>query len=434
MPALCLGLTLACLGWWQPRVTIGQQGVGDVPYGIAPLLPDHSPWEIGGRWWVHTNYAAFDGRRPGHAAQQNLLDLFATVDLEKWIGCEGGRWAVLFQNHAGINGHSLAGDEQFFDQVDASPNPQRSQISELWYEQKLFDDRVRLKIGKVDANNEFAFVESGSDFAHGAFGNAPTIFLLPTYPDPACGVNLFVYPTESTYVGAAMYDGSAAYGYQPGRAGPARLLSGNAPLFWIGEAGVRYELPGGRNGRFCAGYWYSSATFDEVDELREESIDVDGVTTEVLFGRLQSIRGVDGLYLTCEQTLWREYPDDVDDRQGIRAFYQFGNSDPRVTIFQFYNGAGLTWTGMPDGRDHDVIGLGVACSDLSSDPQATNFRRGRIRHSDMRSSETAINSFYLWKHSRNLSVSPQSTYIIPAAQSARYGSPLMLTLRVILTF
>lgn len=414
----------------------GQQGEGDAPFGIGPVLQGRrdSPLEIGGQWWIHENYAAFDGRRPGHAAEQNLLNLFATIDMEKLVGLEGGRWSCLFQNHGGTNGHTLAGDEQFFDQLDASPHSQRSQISELWCEQKLFDERVRVKIGKVDANNEFAFVENGADFLHGAFGNSPTIFLLPTYPDPACGANLFLYPTKETYFGVAMYDGSAANGNLPGLAGPSRLLSGNSPLFWIGEAGFRYRLSRGRDGRLCVGYWYSTATFEEVNQLREESFDINGHLVERTFGRLQSIHGVDGLYLTWEQTLWRENPDDEDDRQGIRAFYQFGNSDPRITIFQFYNGAGLTRTGFLAGRDEDAIGLGVACSDLSSDPQATNFRRGRIRHSDMRGSETAINGYYLWKHSPNFSVSPQATYIIPAAQSASYGSPLMLTLRVILTF
>ena len=46
------------------------------------------------------------------------------------------------------------------------------------------------------------------------------------------------------------------------------------------------------------------------------------------------------------------------------------------------------------------------------------FRRGRIRHSDMRGSETAIQSYYLWKRSHNFSLAPHLTYIVPAAQSA----------------
>lgn len=410
------------------------QGSPDPPPGLNTILPHHPALQIGGQWWVHTNYAAFDGRRPGHAGEQNFLDLFAILDMDKLIGCEGGRWSAVYQNHAGTNGHTLAGDEQFFDQIDASPNPQRSQLSALWYEQKLLDDRVRIKIGKVDANNEFAMVNNAMDFLHGAFGNAPTIFLLPTYPDPACGVNLFLNPTKSTHIGLAMYDGSAAYGHSPGRAGPGRLLSGKAPLFWIGEAGYTYELAGGRDGRFVVGGWWSTATFEEVDELRQETVDVLGNPIIVNFGRAQPIHGVGGSYVVWEQTLWRENPDDPDDLQGIRAFYQFGNSNPHVTIFQFYNGAGFTWSGFADGRDEDSIGFGVACSDLSSDPQAVNFRRGRIRNSDMRGSETALNSYYMWKHSPNLTISPNTTYIIPAAQSAKYGSPLMLTLRILLSF
>ncbi len=39
-----------------------------------------------------------------------------------------------------------------FDKLSFSPY---LQFFELWYQQKLFDGRLRIKLGKVDANTEF---------------------------------------------------------------------------------------------------------------------------------------------------------------------------------------------------------------------------------------------------------------------------------------
>ncbi len=42
-----------------------------------------------------------------------------------------------------------------FDKLNFSPY---LQVFELWYQQKLFDGRLRIKLGKVDANTEFSVI------------------------------------------------------------------------------------------------------------------------------------------------------------------------------------------------------------------------------------------------------------------------------------
>ena len=122
---------------------------------------------------------------------RGLVDLGLTFDLSSVLSLEGGRFHVGYQAHVGRNASGAAGALQAFSTIDSND---RSQVAECWYEQWLFARSLRFKLGRVDANSEFAFVESGAAFLNSALSTRLTLFLLPTYPDPASSVNLFVYP------------------------------------------------------------------------------------------------------------------------------------------------------------------------------------------------------------------------------------------------
>ena len=157
----------------------------------------------------------------------------------------------------GRNASRDIGDIQAFSNIDAGD---RSQVGELWYEQWLFEKRLRFKIGRLDANNEFAFVEHGAEFLHSSMGPSPTIFVLPTYPDPASSVNLFVYPTEGLSLGFGVYDGAASRGVTTGVHGPHTLRGGD--LFFIGGLDSQWTLgPQQLPGRLGLGGWEAYRDF-----------------------------------------------------------------------------------------------------------------------------------------------------------------------------
>lgn len=105
----------------------------------------------------------------------------------------------------GRNGSDDAGDFQGFSNIDADRD--FFQASEYWWKQRLFGDKLRIKVGKAAANSEFAFVASAGDFINLSAGFSPTIFLLPSYPEPALGVNAFVYPTDWFYLARIIHEG-----------------------------------------------------------------------------------------------------------------------------------------------------------------------------------------------------------------------------------
>ena len=79
------------------------------------------------------------GASPGGTAFRDLFQLNLTLDAGKLVGLQGGTVFANFQNQAGDNGSKDVGDLQGFDSIDADG---RTQLSELWYQQALFDQKL----------------------------------------------------------------------------------------------------------------------------------------------------------------------------------------------------------------------------------------------------------------------------------------------------
>jgi len=175
------------------------------------------------------------------ASTRSLLDVNATLDLDKVAGLMGGTVFADFYSSDMRGGSRDIGDFQGVDNIETGDNV--DQIAEFWYEQVLFDGAVRVKVGKIDANSEFAISNSNPYFLHGSAAVSPTAYAIPTYPNPAFGGVVFWYPTERTYVAGGFFDGSAAVGVNTGRLGPEPLFHGSEYEL-IAEAGCSWESLG----------------------------------------------------------------------------------------------------------------------------------------------------------------------------------------------
>ena len=93
---------------------------------------------------------------------RGILDIALTWDTEVMGLWKGGTFFVDFQQ---IHGRDISqryvGDLQALNNADA---PDRTQVAEYWFEQKILGDGLRLKLGKMDANADFAYVDYGFDF------------------------------------------------------------------------------------------------------------------------------------------------------------------------------------------------------------------------------------------------------------------------------
>jgi carbohydrate-selective porin OprB len=341
------------------------------------------------------------GLRPGGAVRGPVL-VGLTIDTAPLLGWPGGRLFAGFQAHQGRNGSAaLVGDAQGFDNVDAV---RLRQISELWYEQGLFHGKLRLRVGKQDANRDFAFVENAGDFLNSSAGFSPTIQGFPSYPDPATGASLSIVPRPWLYSSAGVYDGATHEGChgRTGNRGPGTLWGDPDALFLIAETGLRWTVGGGLSGRLAAGGWRQTGRFE-----RFEGGQADGTA---------------GTYMVFEQALW---PADARRHGGRRVavFAQLGWADGRVSDLDRHWSTGVTWTGPLPGRDRDVLGAMVSTVRFADASAA-----GRLEPC-----ETALEAFYKLQLLSWAALQPDVQIVAnPAAQSIRRA--IVGTMRVQLAF
>ena len=308
----------------------------------------------------------FEGESAGKSAFRFLLDLNVSFDLGLLAGIEGGTVFADFQNaDTGVGGLDH-GAFQAYSNIALSDSI--TQLSQLWYEQWLLDRLVRVKVGKVDANTEFAYVPAAGGFINASAGFTPTIVAFPTYPNGATSVNLFVYPSDELYFGAGVYDGGGAVdGARTGALGPAGFFTDDQSDDWflIGEGGVNLPAFGPVDGmRVAAGAWWHSGQWARFD----------GGTDD----------GTGGFYALAEARVWRPEgldPADDGDSRGLWLFAQYGWADDAVALASQQFAGGVSLLGTFGGRDDDSLGLYISRVEFGDDPA-------------LGAGETAIELFY----------------------------------------
>lgn len=330
------------------------------------------------------------------ASTRSLTDFNLAIDLEKLAGLTGGDAYVDFYSTDGRGGSDDVGETHWVSNIQTEQN--LDQVAEVWYQQWLLERSLRVKLGKVDANSEFAFVNCAGDFLNSAAGVSTPIFTLPTYPDPAMSFNIFAYPTPWLYVGFGIYDGATFDGVATGRNSPVTFFSDRRSASWfsIAELGVTWEnVAGMGGGRLAAGGWHHSADFERFD------------------GGIE--RGTDGFYLLAEQQVLRTGADD-DAEHGLFAFARYGWADENVYAAAQHVGGGLVLKGTFPGRDDDETGVFVSLLVLS-DADGASFA----------GNETAVELYYRFNLTPFIHLTPDLQWIgnpsgDPSLQDAVVGA------------
>jgi porin len=239
----------------------------------------------------------------------STFDLSLSLDTEKMFNLPGGKFYVNLEDHAGQDPSTvLVGDMQVFDKLNARPY---LQIFEIWYQQKLLNDRVHLKIGKVDANTEFSVINNGLDFANSSAQVSPTAFLLPTTPAPMPSVNVFFTPGESCYAGVGAYYSNRSEGFGNFAGNPQDVQLSDYGVFLIAETGFLWRhmpiLEG--NGNLKLGVWKHTGTFTRFDGSQQQ--------------------GTYGYYAILNQTLWQPAGEREGGR-GVRTFLVYGHTQRTI--------------------------------------------------------------------------------------------------------
>lgn len=297
---------------------------------------------------------------------------------------------VLAQNTHGRGlTTDFVGDTQVVSNIDSFQNI--AQVSEYWLETELFNDRVTLRLGKQDINQEFLVINAAEDFIQSTFGLSPSS-AFPTYPDPAMGAVVLVQLNDAWQFKAGLWNAFAR--------GNSWGFAGDDTVLVVGELEKTYSL-GNANlpGVFAIGAVYESA--GEIDGER--------------------ISPVHEYIVQLEQCIYREPGGGTATEQGASIFAGYYPRFPGERIIAESIGssfvAGGVYRGLLPGRDQDTAGIGLAWTEL--------FQGGTNR-------EAAWETFYRMRFSPRLAIQSDLQYI--ASPSGIYRDALVVGTRFQIDF
>ncbi len=356
--ALVVPMALACQVrgqsiWEQETLTNGFWGLNDslAPSGIEMGFGITNIYQLnvnGG-----TSTSNHQGRHTGS------YDLEIGADLQQMLGIEGGSFYVHTQgswSRMDIDATSIG--SAFGVNGDAGGR-RTMDVTEVWYEQALLDDTLRLRLGKLDIGGGFECRGCPVSFDGSAFANDQTGQFLnsalvnnPTIPFPAQGIGAVLYwnPIEWWYASVGAIDSQ----------GDARETGFNTAFkdqdyyFFVFETGIAPQLDsanGPMQGAYRVGLWNTP----------EPKTNSDGV---------KNYRDDIGAYLSFDQMLCKENGD-PEDGQGTGVFLRYGYANSEKNDIAGFWSFGLQTTGLVDGRDGDVLGLGYANGIFSNNASTT---------------------------------------------------------------
>ena len=341
-------------------------------------------------------------------------DVGVTTDLKRLFGIDGASFYAhvegFWPKTQGINDGSVGS----FYGVNGDAMPRDAAvITEMWYQQDLFEDTLSLRVGKMDITGgfecsgcpvSFDCMQYANDetqqFLNSALVNNPTIPL--TYG--TLGVAAHYTPIEDWYLSAAATDATGDYR----ETGFNTAFDSEDNLFYVMETGITPQWDSARGplqGAYRVGAWYQPETLDDDDEV--------------------AYRDNAGMYLNLDQLIVKEN-DDREDAQGLGTFFRLGYADPtKNEMSQFYS-TGLSYQGPIDGRDDDVLAAGVGQGYFSN----------QFSEDYTSDSETVYEVFYNAQVSRFMTLTPSIQYVADPAETGDAASKdaLIIGLRAQMVF
>ncbi len=316
-------------------------------------------------------------------------DLEISSDLQKLLGVEGGTLYVHTEgswSRTDIDATSVG--SVFGVNADAAGR-RAMDVTEVWYEQAVFDQSLLIRLGKLDITGGFEcrgcpvsfdgslFAnDETAQFLNGALVNNPTI----PFPDRGLGAIIHWNPVESWYASVGAIDAQA----DARETGFATAFHKEDYFFYVAETGITPQLSsanGPLQGAYRVGVWNDPQPKANSDATKSYRDDV-------------------GLYLSCDQMLCKESRD-AEDTQGLGAFFRYGLADDRKNNISDFWSTGFQYQGLLDGRDDDVLGVGFA-QGVFSNKASTTYAADY---------ESAFEAYYNVQVSPWWNVSPSLQYI-----------------------
>jgi porin len=329
-------------------------------------------------------------------------DFFTRLDLEELSGWRGADFLLHVKGQYDDNLNAEVG--ALGNPIDDADFDEAVYIDELWIQQELWRERLRLRAG---------FLEQQTLFDRNAYANSEDRQFLHTFLDNnavvplpnGLGAALILAPTPWLEVAAGVADADNT----PRHAGFDTAFDDLESLTGYLELTLRSGLPSARGP--LAGAWRLGLFLDGRDQT--------------VFGRTppDEDRGHLGAYLSFDQALFRERE---AGPQGLGIFGRFGAADPDVNRIAWFWSLGAQYQGPIPGRDDDRIGLGMY--------QAIGSHRYGHRVDPDFDRETGFELYYRIAVLPWLAVTPDLQYIVDPGADGVADDALVAVLRLRVSF
>jgi porin len=333
-------------------------------------------------------------------------DLGLTADLQTLCGLKDTSMYLLVEGSwPDVGGIDPVSVGSFFGVNADAMNGQWVWLSELWFERRILDESLLVRVGKFDLTGGFQFRDreiafDGSRYANdetaqflnGALVNDPTI----AFPYMTIGLALLTSPADHWHLGFAL----AAREDEDARRECVSWGSVGNGLFAMLEGSFIDDHPayGGLGGEYRAGLWCQTSP-----------------------SRIVSDGAQAGVYFSVSQPLICS-TDDPDCEGGLGLFARGGWTDGEAAELASFWSIGLAWEALLS--TYDVLALGLAKGHFvgGSDPDVP------------RGSETAVELYYKvplakWGH-----ISPDVQYVADPGGSGGGHDALILGVRLQMFF
>lgn len=276
------------------------------------------------------------------------LDIKLSLDGKKIAGIKGASGLLyILSNHGSKPAVEGARLPHGMDNIETPEGGNTVKLYQAWIQQTFLDEKLSLLAGLYDLNSEFYVTEAAGIFLHPTFGigaefagtgvNGPSIF-----PTTSLAVRVKVELTPGYYLRAVTLDGVP--GDPDNHHGTHVQFNKGDGALNVVEAAIPLSVAeNAHDNKLALGVWRYTARFDDLLDA-----DVNG-------NPVKSISH--GYYAMLEKVL-RYQPG--SNEGSISSFVRAGKTEGDTSQFDMAWSAGLVFSGLFAGRDHDQLGFAMA--------------------------------------------------------------------------
>jgi len=290
------------------------------------------------------------------------LDFAALADLGKLIGDDGGSLEVNITKRFGAHLGDVAGLNTLMQVQEIWGRGDIWRLTQLSFEQKLFNDAVSVAFGRLNAGSDFdvfACNFENLNFCGAAPGNLDGDYWF-NHPVSQWGGRVKVNLSDTVDVAAGVY-----------QINPVNLKRGFSFDFSGGQGELipfqlewKPSLIGGLPGDYQIGGWHSSMQAADVFyDVNHDPLAVTGLPAAMDHGR-------DGFFLSARQQVTGEAPPKSaapgTDGKGLTLFVNYAQSDRRTSANDRQFAIGGVYKGAIASRPDDEIALAFGGTHVNS--------------------------------------------------------------------